>query len=66
MRPCADDRLAVVGLALQGAGDLDRLDLAPEDLGEGALDEPSEAPLEALQDSHRRRPFPAVGDRIRA
>ena len=62
-----DDRFLVIGLALQGARDLDRLHVALEHLGEGALDEPTEPPLEALQDSHeaslpRRRAIVSAQD----
>jgi hypothetical protein len=48
----ADDGTAVVGFPLERLGDLDRLDFALEHLREGALDEPTETPLEALHHSH--------------
>ena len=63
----ADDGPAVVGLSLQGLGDLYRLYLALEHLGEGALDQPAETPLEALHHSHeaslpRRRAIVSAQD----
>ena len=48
----ADDRLALERLALEGGRDLDRLDVALEGAGEGALDEAFEPALETLQNSH--------------
>src|SRR5207302_493890 len=48
----ADDGTAVVCFSLERLGDLDRLHLALEHLGEGALDQPAETSLEALHHSH--------------
>src|SRR4051794_27923364 len=59
-----DNRLAVVGLTLQRARDLDRLHLAFEHFGKGAFDDASEASLEALKDSHEDVPSPGRDDRI--
>ena len=61
-----DDRGPVVALALEGAGDLDRLHLGLEGPGEGAVDHLLDASLEALQDAHvtscrGRRPVRACG-----
>lgn len=50
------DRRVVVALALEGAGDLDGLDLGLEHLGEGAVDQTLETLLELLQDSHGAPP----------
>ena len=47
-----DDGAPIVRFTLERTGDLDRLDVAFEHLGEGALDESAEAPFEGLEDSH--------------
>src|SRR5947209_6496056 len=58
------DGFPVVRFTLKCARDLNRLHLAFEHLGEGALDETSESSLEALQDSHEDVPSPGRDDRI--
>jgi hypothetical protein len=65
-RVLPDDGALVGGLALQGSGDLDGLDMGAEDTGEPALHQALELALEALQHSHETGPFPPAGDRIRA
>jgi hypothetical protein len=51
--PTSHDGGAVVNLALEGAGDLDRLYLAAEGLGEGTVHGTLDALLHAVEHSHR-------------
>ena len=50
----AEDRALLVGLALEGLGDLGGVHLALEDAGERQADHALEASLEALQHTHSR------------
>ena len=60
--PAAHHGSALVHLALQRCGDLDRLDLGLERASEGTVDHPVEPLLESVEQTHRasqrRRPAP--------